>query len=99
MLAKCSFASALKKKLVVRLIDYDMVFIFRIDGQEVKMMLWDTAGQEEFDSITKSYYRGIISSNKFGQTKLIKKSNLSNLKKCCMENLIFLSELLSQGRL
>lgn len=22
-------------------------------------MLWDTAGQEEFDSITKSYYRGI----------------------------------------
>ena len=65
MLAKCSFASALKKKLVVRLIDYDMVFIFRIDGQEVKMMLWDTAGQEEFDSITKSYYRGIISSNKF----------------------------------
>lgn len=22
------------------------------------MMLWDTAGQEEFDAITKAYYRG-----------------------------------------
>lgn len=24
-------------------------------------MLWDTAGQEEFDAITKAYYRGICS--------------------------------------
>lgn len=23
-----------------------------------KMMIWDTAGQEEFDSVTKRYYRG-----------------------------------------
>lgn len=23
-------------------------------------MVWDTAGQEEFDSITKAYYRGNI---------------------------------------
>lgn len=23
-------------------------------------MLWDTAGQEEFDAITKAYYRGTI---------------------------------------
>ena len=23
-------------------------------------MLWDTAGQEEFDSITKAYYRGNV---------------------------------------
>lgn len=23
-------------------------------------MLWDTAGQEEFDAITKAYYRGKI---------------------------------------
>ena len=27
-------------------------------GEEVRMMLWDTAGQEEFDSITRTYYRG-----------------------------------------
>uniref|UniRef100_A0A023F8Z6 Putative gtp-binding protein n=1 Tax=Triatoma infestans TaxID=30076 RepID=A0A023F8Z6_TRIIF len=28
------------------------------DGEEVRLMLWDTAGQEEFDAITKAYYRG-----------------------------------------
>ena len=28
-------------------------------------MLWDTAGQEEFDAITKAYYRGIIMSLAF----------------------------------
>ncbi|KAH7314407.1 hypothetical protein KP509_21G001900 [Ceratopteris richardii] len=26
--------------------------------EDVKLMLWDTAGQEEFNSITRSYYRG-----------------------------------------
>ncbi|XP_058788905.1 ras-related protein Rab-23 isoform X2 [Phymastichus coffea] len=29
-----------------------------IDGEEVRLMLWDTAGQEEFDAITAAYYRG-----------------------------------------
>jgi Ras-related protein Rab-23 len=29
-----------------------------VDGEDVRLMLWDTAGQEEFDSITKAYYRG-----------------------------------------
>lgn len=32
--------------------------IFRIDGEDIRIMLWDTAGQEEFDAITKAYYRG-----------------------------------------
>mmetsp|Transcript_3167 Transcript_3167/g.11071 ORF Transcript_3167/g.11071 Transcript_3167/m.11071 type:complete len:249 (-) Transcript_3167:500-1246(-) len=27
-------------------------------GEEVRLMLWDTAGQEEFESITRAYYRG-----------------------------------------
>jgi Ras-related protein Rab-23 len=31
---------------------------FRIDGEDVRLMLWDTAGQEEFDAITAAYYRG-----------------------------------------
>jgi small GTP-binding protein len=31
---------------------------FRISGEDVRLMLWDTAGQEEFDAITKAYYRG-----------------------------------------
>merc|ERR1719228_3035168 len=29
-----------------------------VNGEEVRLMLWDTAGQEEFDCITKAYYRG-----------------------------------------
>merc|ERR1719266_276338 len=30
----------------------------RVHGEDVRLMLWDTAGQEEFDAITKAYYRG-----------------------------------------
>ncbi|BFZ00156.1 hypothetical protein BsWGS_03195 [Bradybaena similaris] len=29
-----------------------------VGGEDVRLMLWDTAGQEEFDAITKAYYRG-----------------------------------------
>ena len=29
-----------------------------IDGRSVKMYIWDTAGQENFRAITRSYYRG-----------------------------------------
>ena len=35
-----------------------MRFIFRVNNEDVRLMLWDTAGQEEFDAITKAYYRG-----------------------------------------
>jgi len=28
------------------------------DGKQVKLQIWDTAGQEKFRSITRSYYRG-----------------------------------------
>jgi small GTP-binding protein len=31
--------------------------MIRIDGQDVKIQIWDTAGQEIFRSITRSYYR------------------------------------------
>ena len=27
-------------------------------GEDVRVMVWDTAGQEEFDTITRTYYRG-----------------------------------------
>lgn len=30
----------------------------QIDGKAVKLQIWDTAGQESFRSITRSYYRG-----------------------------------------
>ncbi|KAL0381772.1 UNVERIFIED_CONTAM: Ras-related protein RABB1b [Sesamum angustifolium] len=29
-----------------------------IDGSPIKLQIWDTAGQESFRSITRSYYRG-----------------------------------------
>ena len=32
--------------------------VVRLDnGEQVRLMLWDTAGQEEFDAITRAYYR------------------------------------------
>jgi len=30
----------------------------QIDGKDIKLQIWDTAGQESFRSITHSYYRG-----------------------------------------
>ena len=30
----------------------------RVDGKTIKAQIWDTAGQEAFRSITRSYYRG-----------------------------------------
>lgn len=33
---------------------------FRVNDEDVRLMLWDTAGQEEFDAITKAYYRGEV---------------------------------------
>lgn len=32
--------------------------MINIDGEQVKLQIWDTAGQESFRSITRSYYRG-----------------------------------------
>lgn len=29
-----------------------------VNDEDIRLMLWDTAGQEEFDAITKAYYRG-----------------------------------------
>ncbi|CAO3632201.1 unnamed protein product [Mucor hiemalis] len=29
-----------------------------VNGQQIKLQIWDTAGQESFRSITRSYYRG-----------------------------------------
>jgi len=32
--------------------------MINIEGQQMKLQIWDTAGQESFRSITRSYYRG-----------------------------------------
>jgi Ras-related protein Rab-8A len=34
------------------------VRLVEINGQKVKLQIWDTAGQEQFRTITKAYYRG-----------------------------------------
>lgn len=39
---------------------WKLVHCFSVNDEEVRLMLWDTAGQEEFDAITKAYYRGKI---------------------------------------
>ena len=33
--------------------------IIDVDGQITKLQIWDTAGQEQFKSITRSYYRAV----------------------------------------
>lgn len=38
--------------------DCAVLVLFRVDSEDVRLMLWDTAGQEEFDAITAAYYRG-----------------------------------------
>lgn len=47
--------------LLIYLLKFIFICLFilcRIDGEDIRIMLWDTAGQEEFDAITKAYYRG-----------------------------------------
>ncbi|PIA19009.1 ras-domain-containing protein [Coemansia reversa NRRL 1564] len=34
--------------------------IVPVDGKNIKLQIWDTAGQESFRSITRSYYRGAV---------------------------------------
>lgn len=35
-----------------------LTYSHRVKDNDTRLMLWDTAGQEEFDAITKAYYRG-----------------------------------------
>lgn len=41
------------------LISSEMFIFSSYNGEDVRLMIWDTAGQEEFDAITKAYYRGM----------------------------------------
>jgi Ras-related protein Rab-23 len=48
------FTSAYKKTIGVDFLER----VVNIDnGEQVRLMIWDTAGQEEFDAITRAYYR------------------------------------------
>lgn len=37
-------------------VDFKVKYV-DVDGQIVKLQIWDTAGQEKFKSITQSYYK------------------------------------------
>ncbi|KAI7895098.1 ras family-domain-containing protein [Mucor mucedo] len=39
-------------------VEFGSRFIAMPDGKQIKLQIWDTAGQESFRSITQSYYRG-----------------------------------------
>ena len=48
------FTSTYKKTIGVDFLER----VVSIDnGEQVRLMIWDTAGQEEFDAITRAYYR------------------------------------------
>ncbi|XP_064607013.1 ras-related protein Rab-23-like [Liolophura sinensis] len=48
------FTSEYKKTIGVDFLERQI----EVNAEDVRLMLWDTAGQEEFDAITKAYYRG-----------------------------------------
>ena len=49
-----SFTKTYKKTIGVDFLEKQL----RVHGEDVRLMLWDTAGQEEFDCLTRAYYRG-----------------------------------------
>ena len=34
--------------------------IIKVGNKDIKLQIWDTAGQEKFRSVARSYYRGAI---------------------------------------
>jgi small GTP-binding protein len=34
--------------------------MIKVGNKEIKLQIWDTAGQEKFRSVARSYYRGAI---------------------------------------
>merc|ERR1712223_2377930 len=54
MYCKGIFTSEYKKTIGVDFLEKRIC----LNGEDIRLMLWDTAGQEEFDCITRAYYRG-----------------------------------------
>ncbi|CAD7934860.1 unnamed protein product [Amoebophrya sp. A120] len=52
--AKGVFTDNYKKTLAVDFLEKRLV----VANEEITFLLWDTAGQEEYDAITRGYYRG-----------------------------------------
>jgi len=54
--AKGIFTNEYKKTLAVDFLEKKLTL--DTSGEEVTYLLWDTAGQEEYDAITRGYYKG-----------------------------------------
>ncbi|CAG8506695.1 35476_t:CDS:2 [Gigaspora margarita] len=46
------------KNLINPSIQFNSIAVTPVEGKKIKLQIWDTAGQESFRSITRSYYRG-----------------------------------------
>jgi len=51
-----AFAEDVKKTIGVDFLE-QLLFVPAL-GADVRLFCWDTAGQEEFETLTKAYYRG-----------------------------------------
>jgi small GTP-binding protein len=56
--AKGQWTDSYKKTIGTDFMERDMMIKSR--GESVRMMLWDTAGQEMFAELTRQYYAGMI---------------------------------------
>ena len=75
----------------------------------MRLMLWDTAGQEEFDAITRAYYRGahaavVVFSTTDRESLLAVPKWVAKVKEECGEELPMVSvmnkvDLISQAKL
>ena len=54
--AKGVFTNSYKKTVGTDFMERDL--FLRSRGETVKLLLWDTAGQEMFSQLTRQYYRG-----------------------------------------
>ena len=62
------FTSTYKKTIGV---DFLEKVVTADSGRQVRLMLWDTAGQEAFDAITRAYYRCSANYLDLGQIRVM----------------------------
>ena len=57
---KDQFIQSYKKTIGVEYLEREITVQVNEEEQSVRVMVWDCAGQEEFDKITQDYYQGIF---------------------------------------
>eukprot|EP00033_Pygsuia_biforma_P002341 GCRY01002589.1.p1 GENE.GCRY01002589.1~~GCRY01002589.1.p1 ORF type:complete len:211 (+),score=14.02 GCRY01002589.1:192-824(+) len=83
-LCQNSFSEEYKKTIGVDFLE----MLFSVNHRDFTLMFWDTAGQEDFDSITRTYYRGAnaaiiaFSATDFDSCVSVKKWHSKILNEC-----------------